>query len=202
LSGGAKGPACPMNRRSFLVSASALAAWVLLSGHSPYRKFHIFRKTRLIIMAPNDDKRAGVVADAVVAFFSIHWGDSRPSSGRAQTAPEVVKLLVSNQLDVAVLSQKDAMAAREGHGRFANLGPSALCALAVFKDHILVAREDLLKPIAEKITQPLQANWATLDRDLSGAVESPYVGQAIGIPLHSVAADMYQRSAVTKEPAS
>lgn len=190
-----------MNRRTLFVSANALAAWALLSGHSPYRKFRIFRKIRLIVMASNDDARAGVVADGVVAFFAIHWNESKPSSGRARTAPEVVKLLLSNRWDVADLSQKDAVAARAGQGRFAKQGPAALCALAVFKDHILVTREDLLKPIAEKIVQPLRANWATVDRDLSGAVESPDSGQAIGIPFHNVAADLYQRPSAVKAPA-
>ena len=182
-----------MNRRRFLVSGSALAAWALLSGHSPYRKFHIFRKTRLIIMAPNDDKRAGVVADGIVAFYSTNWSDSKPSSGRAQTAPEVVRLIVTNQLDVAVLSQKDAIAARAGEGRFARTGPAPLCALAVFKDHFMVAREDLLKPIVEKIIEPLQRNWAEFAADITGGVAAPFSGQAMGIPLHSVAADLYQR---------
>ena len=188
-----------MNRRSFLDSGSALAAWALLSGHSPYRKFHIFRKTRLIITAPNDDKRAGVVADGLATFFSTHWKDSKPSSGRARTAPELVRVLRTNQVDFAVLSQKEASAARNGEGRFAKQGPAPLCALAVFKDHVLVTREDLLKPIAEKIIEPLRANWADLDSDLSGMVESPYVGQALGIPLHSVAAQLYQRPP-TKAP--
>ena len=193
-------PAHLMNRRSFLVSGSALAAWALLSGHSPYRKFHIFRKTRLIITAPNDDKRAGVVADGLATFFSTYWKDSRPSSGRAQTAPELVRVLLTNQLDFAVLGLSEAAAARNGRGRFAKQGAAPLCALAVFKDHVLVTREDLLKPIAEKIIEPLQSNWADVDSDLSGMVESPYVGQALGIPLHSVAAERYQRPS-TKVPA-
>ena len=183
-----------MNRRAFIGSASALAAWGLLSGHSPYRRFHIFRKTRLLIMAPNDDKRAGVVADGIVAFFLANWSDSRPSSGRAQTGPEVVRLLLSNQLDVAVFAQKDAVAARAGQGRFAKEGPAPLCALAVFKDHVMVTREDLLKPIVEKIVEPLQSKWDALAADLTGGVAAPFAGQEIGIPLHSVAAELYQRA--------
>jgi hypothetical protein len=182
-----------MNRRSFIVSGSAIVAWALLSGHSPYRKFHVFRKTRLIITAPNDDKRAGVVADGLATFFLTYWKDSKPSSGRAQTAPELVRVLLTNQLDFAVLSQKEAAAARAGQGRYAKYGAAPLCALAVFKDHVLVTREDLLKPIAEKIIAPLQAHWDALDAELSGKVEAPYAGQSLGIPLHSVAADLYQR---------
>ena len=69
----------------------------------------------------------------------------------------------------------------------------ALCALAVLKDHLLVTRADLLQPIAEKILQAMQANWASLNPDLTGAVAGPYVGQPLGIPLHSVAADFFQR---------
>ncbi len=189
-----------MNRRSFFVSGSALAAWALLSGHSPYRKFHIFRKTRLIITAPNDDKHAGIVADGLATFFSTYWQDSRPSSGRARTAPELVRVLLTNQLDFAVLSEKEAVAARSGQGRFAKQGAAPLCALAVFNEHVLVTREDLLKPIVEKIIAPLQAKWAELDPELSGRAESPYAGQPLGIPLHSVAAELYQRPP-TKAPA-
>ena len=176
-----------MNRRSFIVSGSALAAWALLSGHSPYRK------TRLIVMASKDDARAGVVADGLAGFFATYWQDSKSASGRARTAPELVKLLFTNQLEVGVLSQSDAAAARLGQDRFAKIGPVALCALAVLKDHLLVTRADLLQPIAEKILQAMQANWASLNPDLTGAVAGPYAGQPIGIPLHSVAADFFQR---------
>ena len=182
-----------MNRRSFIVSGSALAAWALLSGHSPYRKFQIYRKTRLIVMASKDDPRAGVVADGLAGFFANYWQDSKSASGRARTAPELVKLLFTNQLEVGVLSQTDAAAARLGQDRFAKIGPVALCALAVLKDHLLVTRADLLQPIAEKILQAMQANWGSLNPDLTGAVAGPYVGQPIGIPLHGVAADFYQR---------
>ena len=182
-----------MNRRSFIVSGSALAAWALLSGHSPYRKFQIYRKTRLIVMASKDDPRAGVVADGLAGFFATYWQDSKSASGRARTAPELVKLLFTNQLEVGVLSQTDAAAARLGQGPFAKIGPVALCALAVLKDHLLVTRADLLQPIAEKILQAMQGNWGSLNPDLTGAVAGPYVGQPIGIPLHSVAAEFYQR---------
>ncbi len=182
-----------MNRRSFIVSGAALAAWALLSGHSPYRKFQIYRKTRLIVMASKDDPRAGVVADGLAGFFATYWQDSKSASGRARTAPELVKLLFTNQLEVGVLSQTDAAAARLGQDSFAKIGPVTLCALAVLKDHLLVTRADLLQPIAEKILQAMQANWASLNPDLTGAVAGPYVGQPLGIPLHSVAADFYQR---------
>ena len=129
----------------------------------------------------------------LAGFFATYWQDSKSASGRARTAPELVKLLFTNQLEVGVLSQSDAAAARLGQDRFAKIGPVALCALAVLKDHLLVTRADLLQPIAEKILQAMQANWASLNPDLTGAVAGPYVGQPIGIPLHSVAADFFQR---------
>jgi hypothetical protein len=183
-----------MNRRSFFLSAFAISAWTLLSGHSPYRKFQIYRKTRLIVMAPSDDERAGVVADGLAAFFATYWKDSKSTSGRARTAPELVRLVLTNQLEVAVLSQTDAASARTGQDRFAKQGPAALCALAVLKDHVLVTREDLLKPIVTKIIQAMQSNWKSLKPDLTGAAAGPYVGQRIDIPLHRVAADFYRHA--------
>ena len=146
-------------------------------------------------MAPNDDPRAGIVADGLAAFFATYWKDSKSTSGRARTAPELVRLLSTHQLEVAVLSQADAASARTGQGRFAKQGPATLCALAVLKDHLLVTREDLLKPIAEKIIEAMQSNWKSLKPDLTGAVAGPYVGQRIDIPLHVVAADSYRRAA-------
>lgn len=183
-----------MNRRSFISSGFAISAWALLSGHSPYRKFQIYRKTRLIVMAAKDDTRAGVIADGLAAFFATYWKDSKSTSGRARTAPELVRLLSTNQLEVAVLSRVDAVSARTGQDRFAKQGPAALCALAVLKDHVLVTREDLLKPVATKIINAMQSNWKSLKPDLTGAVAGPYVGQQIGIPLHSVAIDFYRRA--------
>lgn len=153
-------------------------------------------------MAPKDDKRARVVADGVVEFYLANWSDSKPASGRSQTAPEAVRLRMSNQLDVAILAQKDAVAARAGEGRFAKDGAVALCALAVFKDHVMVTREDLLKPIVEKIVQPLQNKWDAISADLTGGVAAPFAGQEIGIPLHSVATDLYQRGPLPAEKSS
>ena len=69
-----------------------------------------------------------------------------------------------------------------------------LCALAVFKDHVMVTREDLLNPIVKKIVEPLQSKWDALAADLTGGVAAPFAGQEIGIPLHSVAAELYQRA--------
>jgi hypothetical protein len=47
---------------------------------------------------------------------------------------------------------------------------------------------------AEKIIQAMQSNWKALKPDLTGAVAGPYVGQRVGIPLHSVVANFYRRT--------
>jgi Acetamidase/Formamidase family len=84
--GEVESPACSMNRRSFFLSGFAISAWTLLSGYSPYRKFQIYRKTRLIVMAPNDDPRAGVVADGLAEFFASYRKDSKSTSSRARVS--------------------------------------------------------------------------------------------------------------------
>ncbi len=181
-----------MQRRQFLLLGGASSAWLFLSGHSPYRRFQIYRKTRLIVMSSHDDPRSGLIADALATFFLAHWPDSKSQSGRARTAPEMVDLIRTSQLEVAVLSKKEAIAAREGSGRHTRSGKSQLSALAELGDHVLVTREDLLRPMAEKIMQALQENWQALDPQLSRAASSPFSGKPIGIPLHPVAAERFK----------
>ncbi|MEO6022652.1 MAG: hypothetical protein ABIP64_05975 [Burkholderiales bacterium] len=182
-----------MNRRSLLF-ASAGGAWLLLTGHSPYRRFQIYRKTRLIVMAANEDKRAAIIADGLAEFFAKAWTESQSISGRAQTAPDLVQLLVTNQLEVGVLSKKEARAAREGKNRFSRSGPQALCVLAIFGDHVLITREDLLEPIAVKILEPMTKQWQLVKAEVSQSARGPFAGEATGLPLHRVAVGFAKKS--------
>ena len=175
-----------MNRRALLL-AGASAAWFTLTGHSPYRKFHIYRKTRLIVMAANEDKRAAQIADELADFFAKTWKESQAVSGRAQTAPDLVQLLITNQLDIAVISLSEARDAREGKGRHRRTGPQPLCSMGKFGEHLLITRENLLAPIAEKILEPMTTQWQLISKPVAQSATGPFSDEISAIPLHAVA---------------
>ncbi len=188
-------------RRRFLRALGGAAAWIALSGHSPYRQFQIYRKTRLIILHTRSDARAASLADALAALFAKHWPDSQAITARARDSVDLVKLIKSAQLDVALLSAAEAAAARQGIDAFARSGKTSLAVLAQIGGHLLLTREDLLEPVARKVVSALSSHWEELDAGFRGEAPSPEPGAGLGVPLHTTAAALY-RSATTRKPAS
>jgi hypothetical protein len=99
------------------------------------------------------------LGDAIATLLAQQLPDSRALAGRAGDSLEVVKLLSSQQLDLAILTAEDARDAHEGRGRFATEGPLALRALAVLGSHLLVCRDDFPAATAQAIASTLGEHW-------------------------------------------
>ncbi|HEY7517336.1 MAG TPA: hypothetical protein VIE36_03515 [Methylomirabilota bacterium] len=148
-----------MDRRTAVrLLALAVAAGGVL-GHSPYRQWQAYRKSRLIIVTSAADAASYRLGEAVAALLARELPETRALATRAPDAVGIVKLLASDQLEVAILAAEDARAAADGRGRFAGEGALPLRTLAVLGRYELVARADFPDARAEPIARTLAAHW-------------------------------------------
>lgn len=150
-----------MDRRGFLTLVGLAGATVGVMGHSPYRQWQAYRKSRLIIVTSAAETDSYPLGEAVATLLAQHLPDSRPLATRAADALQIVKLLGSNQLDLAILTGADARDALEGRGRFGAEGALALRALAVLGSYLLVCREDFPEARAQAIAATLAEHWGS-----------------------------------------
>jgi len=169
-----------VDRRRFvqLLTVGAAASGVM--GHSPYRQWQVYRKSRLIIVTTADDQTSHALGEAIAALLARHVPQQPALASRAADARDAVKLLSSAQLELAVLTAADARDACDGRGRFAGEGALALRALAVFSPYLLVCRDDFPGPKAQLIASALAHHWRGGD-----ALPAPTHDVAPSIPLHA-----------------
>ena len=103
-----------MDRRTFVRLLGVGGAACGVMGHSPYRQWQVYRKSRLIIVTSAAEPASYPLGEAVAALLVRHLPESRALATRAGDSLEVVKLLASNQLDLAILTAPDARDAARG----------------------------------------------------------------------------------------
>ena len=144
-----------MDRRRFLTLAGVVVGAGGVMGHSPYRQWQVYRKSRLLIVTSAAEPTSYPLGEAVATVLARHMPESRALAVRAADSLEIVKLLGSDQLDLALLSVADTRAAYEGSGRFAAEGALPVRALAVLGPHVLVCRKDFPAAKAQAIASTL-----------------------------------------------
>jgi hypothetical protein len=182
-----------MDRRTFLrVLALPLAACGVL-GHSPYRQWQVYRKSRLIIVTSAADAASYRLGESVAAVLARELPESRALATRAADAPDIVKLLASDQLEVAILAVDDVEDAAAGRGRFAAEGALALRTLADLGRYRLVARADFPDARAAVIARTLAERWPPPEafEDVTSRVVEAFTAQTNGV--RNVRVDMRRR---------
>lgn len=181
-----------MQRRRWIGSFGAAAAVWLLSGHSPYRQWDVYRKARLVVAASASDPPAVQLARALSALFGEQLPESRAGFARSRDTNDLVRLVASKQLEVAVLHEGDAYAAFAGAEPFADNGRIALRSLAALGDHLLVCTEAVPNPAAYMLVEALSRRWQTLDPALVRSAGGPRPARAPRVPLHPGASEYYR----------
>jgi hypothetical protein len=59
-----------MNRRTLLRLTAASGSWLLLTGHSPYRQWEVYRKTRLIVLVNSEEAATVQLGLAIAALLA------------------------------------------------------------------------------------------------------------------------------------
>ena len=116
---------------------------ILLSGHTPYRQWTVYRSERLMIVASRKEATAFPLAESLVRDLSQTIPDARAEAARAPTIRHVTRLVLSNQIPVAIMTQTQALEMIQGTGEGKAEGPVPLRLLAFLRDgFVLVSHVD------------------------------------------------------------
>jgi len=178
-------------RRLCLSLLGAGAAIGLLAGHSPYRQWEAYRKSRLVLLVSASDDSAVRLAQALATIFASRLPDSRAIHARARDINDLMRLVASKQIEISVLREGDAFAAFTGTEPFADNGRVALRTLAALGEHLFICHEDVPKPAAYLLVEALAERWRELDPALVRHAGGPRPTQALRVPLHPGASEFY-----------
>lgn len=131
-----------MNRRFVLKAGVAAAGTVLLSGHTPYRQWVVYRKKHLLIGSHRATPRTYELAKRIVAVLDDHLPEARARVARAPTAGRIASLIGTGQLETAILTEAEAADMAAGRGAFEPYGAIDLRRLASLDGHAFVAAAD------------------------------------------------------------
>ena len=158
-----------MNRRALLRVPAAAGLWLVLCAHSPYRQWEVHRKTRLVVLVSRAEPPSVALGSALASIYAQRLPESRATMARARDTNDVVRLVASKQLDVALLR-----------------------ALAVLGDYVFVCRDDLPAASAYMLTEALAERWRDIDPALVRAAGGPRPPGTLAIPLHPGALEYYR----------
>lgn len=179
-----------MRRRALLRLLAAGGAWVLLSAHSPYRQWEVYRRTRLVIVASHGDEEAVRLGRRMAATLARHVPESRAMLSRARDGNDLFRLLASKQLDVALVEGGEAQAAASGALGAADGGAIPLRSLVQAGPYLLVCRDDFPAAIAYRIAETLAEWWAEIVDPAAGS-PGPRPRDASRLALHPGAREYY-----------
>ena len=175
-----------MTDRKLVRLAVLGVAAVLVSGHSPYRQWYVYRANHLVVVGDKLRPGAFALTTAVAAAIATRWPASRAVAASVQTPVEVVKLLRSGQLPVGLIPAAEAREAFEGRGQFADDDKVPLRAVAVLGDSLLVVLDRFDRERARDIAQALAEHRHSLPVPQKAALRGP-----APIPFHPGALDYY-----------
>jgi TRAP-type uncharacterized transport system substrate-binding protein len=181
-----------MKRRLCIRLLGAGAAVSLLSGHSPYRQWDTYRKARLVLLVSADDEASVRLAQALAALFANRLPNSRATYARARDTNDLVRLLASKQLDVALLRERDAHAALTSAEPFADNGGVGLRTIGAFGEQLFVCLEEVPEASAYMLAEALTEHWRDIDPALVSNAGSPKPSSAPRVPMHPGAAGFYR----------
>ncbi|MFQ6017824.1 MAG: hypothetical protein ACE5KF_06470 [Kiloniellaceae bacterium] len=168
-----------MKRRAFLKSALILGAMVFGPAHTPYRQWKIYRKRYLLILTSKTDRPSYPLGKRLAEILAFDLPASKARVTRAPHTRRIGSLISSKQMDVALLSRKDAVALMEGRDDFRGLGPLELRALFEVGGYLLVCRRDFPDAHAYLVAR-------TLDRHRGELPEARVPDALPGtVPLHA-----------------
>ncbi len=169
-----------MKRRSLLQAALAMTSAALLSGHSPYQHWNALKATHWLIGAARDDAEASRLADAASALLAARITQSQAMHVEAENDRQIVQLLRTRQLELAIMSIDAANDALSGSAGAVRESPIPLRTVAPFGPHLLVALEDYSTDKAARIAAALAGfRW----RD--GSAPTRRSGPESMVPLHA-----------------
>ena len=162
-----------MNRRTLIAGLVCLAG-TRAAAHTPYGQWVVYRKKHLLIGAHRAEPATYELAQQLVGVLAKHLPKAKSRIARAPTAGRLASLIGTDQLDVAVLNQADAVGMLNGKGEFSAYGRIALRVLARLETHLLVAHERFPARHAWLVAAALHAGGAAKEADQSADGAIPW----------------------------
>ena len=131
-----------INRRTVLGFGIAGTAWLVGSGHTPYRQWTVYRKKHLLIGTCKADIPSYPLGKRIATTLAEYLPESKARVSRAPDQNRLASLLTTGQMHVILFSRADVAALASGTAPFGDYGPTPLTALFRFADHVLVTRPD------------------------------------------------------------
>lgn len=131
-----------MRRRALIHACGTFGAWCLLSAHTPYRQWQVYRRRHLVIGTSRADAPSYALGKRIVFVLLEHLPESSARVTRGPDPWRLASLLTTSQLDVVLLSTEDALALQEGRAPFEAFGPTELRALTRLGSHLLLTQPD------------------------------------------------------------
>ena len=162
-------------------------AGFLLSGHMPYKQWAVYRSQRLMIVASRSEEAAFPLAKALVAELEAKIPRARPDATRAPSILHVTRLLLTQQIQIAVMTEDQARLMASGEGEAGYEGAVPLRVLAFLSEpYVLVSHADFADDRARLIAASLFGKHrSTL---ISPRLSSPQAmrrrAEELRIPLH------------------
>jgi TRAP-type uncharacterized transport system substrate-binding protein len=147
----------------------------------------------LVLLVSAADDTSARLGKALVAIYAQRLPESRATSARARDINDLVRLIASKQLEVALMREGDAYAALTGAAPFADNGRVALRTLGALGDHhLLVCLEDVPESAAYLLIEALAERWSDIDPVLVRQTSGPKPSQASRVPLHPGAVEYFK----------
>ncbi len=179
-----------MMRRALLRLAAAGGACVLLTAHSPYRQWDVYRKARLVIVASFEEPEAVRLGRRLAETLARRIPRSRAMLSRARDTNDLFRLLASKQLDVALVGEADAHAAASGAQSFADGGKIPLRTLAQIGPYLLVCRAEVPRASAYQIAEAIADGWREIFEPTTEAA-GPRPAASVRVAVHPGAGEYY-----------
>lgn len=163
-----------VSRRTALGLMVGIFISSLAKAHTPYKQWVVYRKKHLLIGTDKSIEGSYPLGKQFASILAMYLPESRARVARAPNSERMASLLVTGQLDVALLPRRQAVALAHGDPPFTDYGPIELRTLYVNGDFLLVCRADFPDQHAYLVTETLVQN---ISKKLDVSLESE-------IPLH------------------
>lgn len=154
-----------------------VTAGILLSAHTPYRQWTIYRKRYLLILTSKTDAPTFRLGERVAAVLAANLPTSKARVVRAPHTARIASLISTKQMDVAILSRVDAEKLLAGQSPFADYGPVALRSIISLGEYLLICRADFPDRHAYLVASTLFARKSELPVAVS-------IGDTGKVPIH------------------
>ncbi len=135
-----------MRRRDILYACCGLGCTIITRdvwAHTLYNQWIVYRQKHLIIGCHKQDLATYKLAKQIVTLLNQNLPKASARVARAPTSGRIASLIGTAQLDVALLSHREAIDMADGSGMFKPYGKTDIRTLFLTQDYVLVGRAEM-----------------------------------------------------------